>query len=41
VQVAAPAELVAHPADDFVARMIETPMRRAERLSAALSLQNA
>ena len=37
VQVASPAELVAHPADDFVARMIETPMRRAERLSAALS----
>ena len=41
VQVASPSELVAHPADDFVARMIETPMRRAERLSAALGLQNA
>jgi len=37
VQVASPAELVAHPADGFVARMIETPMRRAERLSAALA----
>ena len=41
VQVAAPAELVARPADEFVARMIETPMRRAERLSAALGLQSA
>jgi osmoprotectant transport system ATP-binding protein len=41
VQVAAPAELVARPADEFVARMIETPMRRAERLSAALNLQSA
>jgi osmoprotectant transport system ATP-binding protein len=40
VQVASPAELVAQPADEFVARMIETPMRRAERLSAALGLQN-
>jgi osmoprotectant transport system ATP-binding protein len=38
-QVAAPAELAAHPANDFVARMIETPMRRAERLSAALGLR--
>ena len=41
VQVASPTDLVKHPADDFVARMIETPMRRAERLSAALGLQDA
>jgi osmoprotectant transport system ATP-binding protein len=41
VQVASPTELVAHPADEFVTRMIETPMRRAERLSVALGLQNA
>jgi hypothetical protein len=33
--------LVAQPADEFVARMIETPMRRAERLSAALGPQSA
>jgi osmoprotectant transport system ATP-binding protein len=36
-QVATPAELVAHPADEFVGRMIATPMRRAERLAAALA----
>jgi len=36
LQVASPAELVSRPADEFVARMIETPMRRAARLSAAL-----
>jgi osmoprotectant transport system ATP-binding protein len=41
VQVASPADLVAKPADEFVARMIETPMRRAERLSVALGLQSA
>jgi len=36
-QVATPAELVAHPADEFVGRMIATPMRRAERLATALA----
>jgi osmoprotectant transport system ATP-binding protein len=41
VQVASPSDLVAHPADEFVARMIETPMRRAEKLSAALGLHGA
>jgi len=40
VQVAKPATLVAHPENEFVARMIETPMRRAERLSAALGLKS-
>jgi osmoprotectant transport system ATP-binding protein len=36
VQVGTPRELVAHPADDFVARMIETPKRRAASLAQAL-----
>ncbi|HUO91364.1 MAG TPA: ABC transporter ATP-binding protein [Rhizomicrobium sp.] len=40
VQVAEPGALVAHPENDFVARMIETPMRRAERLAAALGLKS-
>jgi osmoprotectant transport system ATP-binding protein len=39
VQVASPAELVSRPATEFVARMIETPMRRAEKLAAALGLK--
>jgi osmoprotectant transport system ATP-binding protein len=36
-QVATPAALVTHPADEFVGRMIASPMRRAERLAAALA----
>jgi osmoprotectant transport system ATP-binding protein len=38
VQVGSPRELVAHPADDFVARMIETPKRRADALAQALGV---
>jgi osmoprotectant transport system ATP-binding protein len=37
VQVGTPRELMAHPADSFVARMIATPRRRAENLAAALT----
>ena len=37
VQIGAPQELMAKPADDFVARMIATPQRRAQRLAAAMS----
>jgi osmoprotectant transport system ATP-binding protein len=36
VQLGAPKELVAHPADDFVSTMLETPRRRAAALAAAL-----
>ena len=36
VQVGTPAERAAHPADEFVARMIETPRRRTEKLAATL-----
>jgi len=35
VQVGTPQELMAQPADDFVAQMIATPKRRADRLAAA------
>ena len=41
VQVGTPGELVARPADGFVARMIETPRRRADSLAAALGAANA
>jgi len=37
VQVATPRELVAHPADDFVAALIETPRRQARALAQALN----
>ncbi len=37
VQVGTPKDLVAHPADDFVASMLETPRRRAAALAAALA----
>jgi osmoprotectant transport system ATP-binding protein len=37
VQVASPRELVAHPADAFVAELIETPRRQARALAGALS----
>jgi osmoprotectant transport system ATP-binding protein len=37
VQVGTPRELVAHPADDFVAQLIETPRRRARALAETLS----
>jgi osmoprotectant transport system ATP-binding protein len=36
VQLGTPKELVAHPADEFVASMLETPRRRAAALAAAL-----
>ena len=36
VQAGTPRELVAHPADAFVERMIATPQRRANRLAAAM-----
>ena len=36
VQIGTPQELTAKPADDFVARMIATPQRRAKRLAAAM-----
>ncbi|MES2293357.1 MAG: ABC transporter ATP-binding protein [Pseudomonadota bacterium] len=36
VQVGTPRELVAHPADDFVAQLIETPRRRARALAETL-----
>ena len=35
-QIGTPQELMAKPADDFVARMIATPQRRAKRLAAAI-----
>ncbi|HEX3897330.1 MAG TPA: ATP-binding cassette domain-containing protein [Rudaea sp.] len=35
-QIGTPQELMANPADDFVARMIATPQRRAKRLAAAM-----
>jgi osmoprotectant transport system ATP-binding protein len=37
VQVGTPRELVAHPADDFVAQLIETPRRRARALAETLN----
>ena len=37
VQVDHPRELVAHPADDFVAQLIETPRRRARALAETLN----
>jgi osmoprotectant transport system ATP-binding protein len=37
VQVASPRELVAHPADGFVAELIETPRRQARALAGALT----
>ena len=37
VQLGTPRELVAHPADDFVSTMLETPRRRAAALAAALA----
>ena len=37
VQVATPRDLVAHPANDFVAELIETPRRQARALAGALS----
>ncbi|MDB5735948.1 MAG: transporter-like protein, partial [Alphaproteobacteria bacterium] len=37
VQLGTPRELVAHPADDFVSSMLETPRRRAAALAAALA----
>jgi osmoprotectant transport system ATP-binding protein len=37
VQVGTPQELTAKPADEFVARMIATPQRRAQRLAATMS----
>jgi osmoprotectant transport system ATP-binding protein len=37
VQVGTPRELVAHPASDFVAQLIETPRRRARALAETLS----
>jgi osmoprotectant transport system ATP-binding protein len=36
VQIGSRAELLAHPADDFVAAMIDTPRRRQARLTTAL-----
>jgi osmoprotectant transport system ATP-binding protein len=36
-QIGTPQELMAKPADDFVARMIATPQRRAKRLAVAMS----
>jgi osmoprotectant transport system ATP-binding protein len=36
VQIGSRAELLAHPADEFVAAMIDTPRRRQARLTAAL-----
>ena len=36
-QIGTPQELMAKPADDFVARMIATPQRRATRLAAAMN----
>ena len=37
VQAATPRELVVHPADDFVAALIETPRRQARALAGALN----
>jgi osmoprotectant transport system ATP-binding protein len=37
VQVGTPRELVAHPASDFVAQLIETPRRRARALAETLN----
>ena len=37
VQVASPRELVTHPADDFVAELMETPRRQARALAQALT----
>jgi len=37
VQVGTPRELVAHPANDFVMELIETPRRRAHALAETLS----
>jgi osmoprotectant transport system ATP-binding protein len=37
VQVGSPRELVARPADDFVAQLIETPRRRARALAETLN----
>jgi osmoprotectant transport system ATP-binding protein len=37
VQVATPRELVARPANDFVAELIETPRRQAQALARALT----
>jgi ABC-type proline/glycine betaine transport system ATPase subunit len=37
VQVASPRELVAHPADAFVAELMETPRRQARALAGALN----
>jgi osmoprotectant transport system ATP-binding protein len=39
VQVGTPRELATQPANNFVARMIATPRRHAERLAAALGVQ--
>jgi ABC-type proline/glycine betaine transport system ATPase subunit len=36
VQDGTPQELAAHPANDFVSAMLETPRRRAAALAAAL-----
>ncbi len=36
IQTGTPNELVANPADDFVAQLIETPRRRARALAKAL-----
>jgi osmoprotectant transport system ATP-binding protein len=38
VQTGTPHELASHPADPFVAQLIETPRRRAQALAKALSL---
>jgi osmoprotectant transport system ATP-binding protein len=39
VQVAPPRELIAHPANEFVAQMIESPRRRAKALAAVMGPQ--
>jgi ABC-type proline/glycine betaine transport system ATPase subunit len=37
VQVGTPNELLAHPADDFVKALVDTPKKRARRLAQVLA----
>ena len=37
VQVGTPNELLAHPADDFVKALVDTPKKRAKRLAQVLA----
>jgi ABC-type proline/glycine betaine transport system ATPase subunit len=37
IQVGTPNELLAHPADDFVKALVDTPKKRAKRLAQVLA----